>query len=113
MVTTVYGTVNQDDMAEYLTFTLRGVERWCSDEVVQSRGAVRVSLTPNGVKRLAHMVEQARVESRPRRIAVVVRRGEGGEFHRVLQALEVGSIAEMRVVASHREALCWLRPSAD
>lgn len=110
VLTTVFGTVKEQNLIEYVASAWQDPERPQYDELVQAKGAVTVQVTPTGLARIAEAVARARTTEARCRVAVVVRRESGAELVEVYQALEPQVFAEVRVVASNEEALAWLRP---
>lgn len=110
VLTTVFGTVKDEDLASYVTRAMEGLERPRYDELVQARGTLTVHVTAAGLQRIAETVARFSATGAHQRVAVVVRRNEAADLVKVLQALGSDAFAEVRAVASNEQALDWLRP---
>lgn len=110
VLTTVFGTVKEENLIEDVTSAWQDPERPYCDELVQARGAVIVHVTPIGLTRIAEIVSRLNVTRARCRVAVVVGPELGAELVKVYQALGPQAFAEVRVVSSNGEAMAWLRP---
>jgi hypothetical protein len=112
IITTVYGTVRDEDLLQHVAETWKKYDRSTWDELMQSRGDLRVRATPAGIRKLVALVGQLTpaAAAATHRLAIVTRMERGRELADLYHTLVTESHTEARLFDSYADALRWLRP---
>jgi hypothetical protein len=112
LMTTLYGVVTDRDLVAHASGMRREPAYADFDELVQSRGDLRLRVTAEGVREVAAVMTAAPSRGIPRRLAIVIRTDKGRDLLRFYQTLPVGGDTVVRGFETNADAIAWLRPAA-
>lgn len=110
ILTTMFGTVTDDDVIEHVDRFKAGQEHSDFDELVHSRGEIKLRVTEAGVERVAAIVASGAAIGQNRRLAIVAKTALGAQMARYYRTLVASKGTIVRTFETYGEALGWLRP---
>jgi len=110
VLTTLFGIVTDEDLLNHVKELRFGSEHEAFDELVQSRGELRLRVTEAGVKQLAELVQGGPPAGRTHRLAIVAKTQTGASLAKYYRSLMAGKGTVVRTFDSYSEAITWLRP---